>query len=302
MAITSHPRVSARTLWLNGAFRVMRHIADIVPIRAASMSAVNMVLALPIVVLTRGVTVETHTAGNLRIDTIVHRDVAQPECTILHIHGGGFVFGSTRTHRLLATELSRHCRSRVVLFDYRLLPEHSAQAALDDCLAAYLWARTTYPSAPLIVSGDSAGGNLMVSLLSRLENEELPMPLGAIGMSAWLDPDYVHEPAAARDSFFSLRFADRASRLAESTHIIRPLAGRLPHTPMMLQCGADEPLRPSNELLIERLTAAGVTAELHVWQKQSHVFQALAPHLPEAVQALETLAAFISALADPKPT
>ncbi len=293
---TSHPRVSERTRLMNIGFRVVRAIGDITPIHPVTMGAVNAVMAAPIVILSHRAQVEKNSLDGMRIDTVTHPDIVEPECTILHIHGGGFVFGSTRTHRLLASEMSRRCRARVVLFDYRLLTKHSMASALDDCLSAYRWTQTTYTLGPLVISGDSAGGSLMVSLLSRLQTDGLPGPLGAVGMSAWLDPDYVHQKGVTRDSLFSVRFADRAVLLAGHEYVIRPLESQLASTPLLMQCGADEPVRPGNETLVERLTEIEASASLHVWEDQPHVFQSLAPFVPEANDALDAVHAFITAL------
>ncbi|WP_169515288.1 alpha/beta hydrolase [Gordonia shandongensis] len=234
----------------------------------------------------------------MRVDVVVNPTVRSPERTILHIHGGGFVFGSTRTHRLLASELSKACRARVVLFDYRLMPEYSVSSAIADCMRAYEWAEATYPDHPLVVSGDSAGGNLMLSVLKRLVSAGRTLPMAAVGLSAWLDPDYVHEKGAPRDSFFSLRFADRAASLANPRDEILPLQSisALPPVPVLLQCGAEEPVLTSNRTLVDSLVELGTRAVLQAWEGQPHVFQMLAPFTPESVSALANVDEFLSSL------
>ena len=81
--------------------------------------------------------------------------------TILFFHGGGFMVGSTDDHLDLCGKLSRSAGCRVLSIDYRLAPEHIFPAALDDCIASYLWLIETGTSPSLIVPvGISAGGNL----------------------------------------------------------------------------------------------------------------------------------------------
>src|SRR5215510_8107103 len=76
---------------------------------------------------------------------------------VLYLHGGGYVIGSINTHRSLAGRLSRACRARVLVIDYRLAPEHPHPAAVDDSVAAYrsMLGQGLTP-ARIAVAGDSA--------------------------------------------------------------------------------------------------------------------------------------------------
>ncbi|MFF1598919.1 alpha/beta hydrolase fold domain-containing protein [Streptomyces mirabilis] len=64
-------------------------------------------------------------------------DGVTPDGTLLWFHGGFYVFGSARTSAGLASNVARRTRTRVILVDYRLAPEHPFPAAPDDALAAY---------------------------------------------------------------------------------------------------------------------------------------------------------------------
>jgi acetyl esterase/lipase len=57
---------------------------------------------------------------------------------ILYFHGGGYVFGSARTHRAMLARLSQLTGLRACLADYRLAPEHAFPAALEDALSVYI--------------------------------------------------------------------------------------------------------------------------------------------------------------------
>jgi len=59
---------------------------------------------------------------------------------VIYYHGGGFLFGSPRSHRTIATHLAKASGASVLSVDYRLAPEHPAPTAHDDSLAAYRWA------------------------------------------------------------------------------------------------------------------------------------------------------------------
>ena len=84
---------------------------------------------------------------------------------VLYLHGGGYVSGSPRTHRLITTQIALIAQARLLAVDYRLAPEHPYPAALADAWAAYWWL-LTQDIAPtdIIIAGDSAGGGLAVAL------------------------------------------------------------------------------------------------------------------------------------------
>src|SRR5512140_922332 len=107
---------------------------------------------------------------------------------ILYLHGGGYVVGSIRSHRELASRLSRAAAARVLLIDYRLAPEHPHPAAVDDATAAYRWllSRGISP-ARVAVAGDSAGGGLTVATLAALRDAGHPLPAAGVCLSPWVD-------------------------------------------------------------------------------------------------------------------
>lgn len=107
---------------------------------------------------------------------------------VLYFHGGGWVFGSINEYDHLCQYIARESGSVVVSVEYRLAPEHRYPAQLDDCLTATLhFIRTaadyTVDNSRIVVSGDSAGGNLTAAVCLRVsgleqESPELP-PLRA---------------------------------------------------------------------------------------------------------------------------
>ena len=66
----------------------------------------------------------------------------------------------------------------VLAIDYRLIPEHTRLNCVEDCQAAYRWIIENGPNglAPaesLLVSGDSAGGNLALILVAWARDQGL---------------------------------------------------------------------------------------------------------------------------------
>ena len=113
---------------------------------------------------------------------------ASKDHTILFFHGGGFMVGSTEDHLDLCGKLSHSAGCRVLSVDYRLAPEHIFPAALDDCIASYLWLIETGINPSLIIPvGISAGGNLILSMFMKLRATGIPLPRAAVCISPAVD-------------------------------------------------------------------------------------------------------------------
>src|ERR1700755_2178616 len=86
---------------------------------------------------------------------------------LLFFHGGGYCSGSILSHRRMVTEAGREARVRTLAVGYRLAPEHPFPAAHEDAMTAwrFLQKEGVAPN-HIAVGGDSAGGNLTVTLIN----------------------------------------------------------------------------------------------------------------------------------------
>ena len=103
----------------------------------------------------------------------------EARAVIVYYHGGGWVMGSLDEFDTLARKLVNATDAAVVLVDYRLAPEHPYPAAVEDAWAALKWVdrhveRIAGTAVPLIVAGDSAGGNLAAVVSQRAKREGGP--------------------------------------------------------------------------------------------------------------------------------
>ena len=223
--------------------------------------------------------------------------------TVLYLHGGGYVVGSIRTHRVLMADLSRASGSRVLGLDYRLAPEHPFPAAVDDTLAAYQWLLDEgQEPAKVAVAGDSAGGGLTVAALVQMRYLGLPMPGAAVCISPWVDMEGTGasmETRADADPMVKkegLEFmagtylGGRDPRAPLAAPMYADLGG-LP--PMLIQVGDSEVLLDDSTRLSENARNAGVEVQLNVWDDMIHVWHLFAPMLPEGRQALSQAGDFI---------
>jgi acetyl esterase/lipase len=95
----------------------------------------------------------------------------------------------TDAYRTLAVKLSKTAEgASVAILDYRLAHQHVFPAPLDDVYDGWETLLSLgYSPSDIIVFGDSAGGNLALSLGLRLRDEGREMPAGIIAVSPWAD-------------------------------------------------------------------------------------------------------------------
>jgi monooxygenase len=219
--------------------------------------------------------------------------------TLLYLHGGGFVGCSPRTHRPLTAAFARQ-GFRVFVPDYRLAPEHPFPAAIDDAVAAWRGLRQQH-AGPIALAGDSAGGNLALTLMLSLRDAGESLPAGAALFSPATDMtggSASIEGNADLDAMFDghglhhfadayLAGQDPAQPLASP---VRADLSGLP--PLLVHVGAQEALRDDSVRLAQSARAAGVQVQLRVWPTVPHVWQLLVM-VPEARESVREAAQFL---------
>ncbi|MCG6497804.1 alpha/beta hydrolase [Kitasatospora sp. A2-31] len=219
--------------------------------------------------------------------------------TGLYFHGGGYVYGSLRSHGAMVAEIARAARCRMFFVDYRRAPEHPFPAALDDAVAAYrsLLADGTAPE-DVVLTGDSAGGGLVLTTLLRLRDEGVPLPAAAACISPWTDltgSGETHRTLADQDPMISqhvvaLVTASYLAGTAPTTPYVSPLFGELTGLPpVLVQVGSREVMLSDAERFVAALRDAGCTGELEVWPGMVHVWHLHHARLDKARQAVARL-------------
>ncbi|MGO4298720.1 alpha/beta hydrolase [Leifsonia sp. RAF41] len=221
---------------------------------------------------------------------------------ILYFHGGAFVAGSAQSSLGLASEIARRVTMPVFSVDYRLAPEHPFPAALDDALAAYAGLLETGVAPERIgLFGESAGGNLVASLLLALKDSGLPMPASAVLVSPWtnlaltgrsVSTRGILDPALSEDALRA-RADQYAGPAALTDPRISPTFGDLTGLPpLLIQAG-------SNEILLDDALEFGVAAAaqevdvtIQITGGVPHVFPAFFAVLDEGSRALDEIARF----------
>ncbi len=248
------------------------------------------------------VTVEEATVAGVR-----GRWISAPESGArihVHVHGGAFMLGSSYGYRDLGARLARATQSRVFLPDYDLAPEVVFPAAFDQVVAVVTELAAT--GEELVLSGDSAGGNLALAAAVALAADGI-RPVAVVLMSPFGDLSLSGDSMTALESLdpISTRAAaEQAIALylggadpmdSRASAVFADLSG-LP--PLLVQVGSHEILLDDAVRITERARAAGVHAELQVSYQLCHVFQAFAYQFPEAQEAIDQVGAFVQARVD----
>lgn len=253
--------------------------------------------------LPRGTRIKPVADGDVRGLWISGRRSDPANGVVLYLHGGGFVFGSLRTHKHLVAALSGATRRPAFLVNYRRAPEHPFPAAADDALAAYRWLLSAGHSPESItVMGDSAGGHLVAGLLADLSRRRLPMPAAAVMFSPFLDltcAELADRDQVRRDPFVPPKralecgqsYAGGFSLTHTRLNVLRANKRRWP--PVLIQVGDTECLLGDSERMTESIRSAGVHCELQVWPGQVHVFPAFYPLIPEGRAAISYVGEFV---------
>ncbi len=244
-------------------------------------------------------------AGDIPLRFYDRRQTREAGPAVLFLHGGGFVIGDLEVYHALCTEIAWQLDLPVLSVDYRLAPEHPFPAAPDDCEAAARWLAGS-PAAlgrtvtGLVITGDSAGGNLTIVTTNALVNDPAAVPvivqapiypvaddvakhasLGLFGEGfmltkatmAWFTRQYAGDPADPRHT---------------------PMVGDCSDTPPTVLCTAGlDPLRDSGRAYAAHLIQQGTEVSYFEFPGVIHGFTTLRKAIPSGQADLD---AFLGAI------
>jgi acetyl esterase/lipase len=223
---------------------------------------------------------------------------------VLFLHGGSYIFGSVETsHIEMVASLAERTGREVVGIEYRLAPEHPYPAALEDALAAFdaLVASGTDP-AQIVLAGDSAGGNLALSLQLALRARNSAQARAALLISPWVDLSASRPSCRTADaidygqtSFLLQHARDFAGSVPLDDPRVSPINADLTGlAPLFVLVGGAERLFDECRELVELGRRAGVQAELCIAEDMPHNPPAMADLHPHAEQAFAKSALFVA--------
>lgn len=258
-----------------------------------------------------GVTYESIT-GSVQGLRAVPAD-ADESAAVLLIHGGGYVGGSSLTHRRLAGHLANAIGAPAFAVDYRLAPENRYPAQLEDVRAGYDWlVDSGVAPERIVIAGDSAGAALATALTIALRDDNQPRPGAVIAMSPYYDSEAVGASfdtntasdimagARGRDGIranIGMIITDESQRTSPHLSALRADVTGLP--PHYLCVGSGELLVDGVWRFAGMLREAGIPVEVEVAEGMQHIYPILAGRAPEADATLRAAAAFTARFVPP---
>ena len=235
---------------------------------------------------------------------------------ILYIHGGGFMMGSPKSHRTITSKFSEITGCAVLAIDYRLLPEYKHMACVEDCRSAYHWILENGPDGPgelrqLFIGGDSAGGNLSLSLSAWIRDNKLRTPEAVVALSPLTDCTFSGASIREKEDtdvmlkpimkvlnkmpgFMKSWWIAWAHRVRPANPVASPLLGDLSGLPpTLVQASEAEMLLDDARRYVYKACASGSPVVLQTWTDMVHVWQIFDPQLPQAAEAWEEIGKFL---------
>jgi acetyl esterase/lipase len=222
---------------------------------------------------------------------------------LVHVHGGGYVFAPGEAASREAILMAGFGKFKVISIDYRMPPDFPYPAAMDDAMAVWKEVIKTNDPKKMAIFGTSTGGGMTLAMVLRARTEGLPLPGATAPGTPWSDM------TKTGDTFFTNEKVDNilvsndgwlgdAAKLYANGHDLKdpqlsPVYGDLTGFPPTILTSGTRDLFLSNTVRVHRkLRQAGVIADLHVFEGQSHAQYAGDPDAPETREHFGELTAF----------
>src|SRR6516225_6901207 len=265
----------------------------------------NVVATLPELRERLGVKVEPTVIGGVKAYVVTPESIPEMNRNrlLVHVHGGGYVFSPGESGTREAILMAGYGRMKVVSVDYRMPPDFPYPAAMDDAMAVWKEiVKTTNPK-NIAIFGTSTGGGMTLAIVLRAEKEGLPLPAATAPGTPWSDM------TKTGDTYFTNEMVDNvlvsndgwlgdAAKLYANGHdlkdpMLSPVYGDFQGFPPTILTSGTRDLFLSNTVRVHRkLRQAGVVADLHVFEGQSHAQYAGDPDAPETKEHFGELTAF----------
>jgi acetyl esterase/lipase len=254
-----------------------------------------------------GVTVVPKILGGVRCYEVTPKFVSlrNRDRLILNLHHGGFIWGGGESGTEWAIELAGLMGYRVLVVDYRLLPDHPFPAALDDAVS--VWKEVIKATKPsnIAVLGGSAGGGLVLSLIQKVKSDHLPLPGAVVSISPSTadlsktgDSYYTNDGVdgtISYDGFWEAAHKLYANGRDLKDPLVSPLYGDFEgFPPTYLVTGTRDLFLSSTVRAQRKLLQAGVSTQLEVLEGLPHPGFLLVD-IPEVRDMYSHVAQFIDA-------
>lgn len=252
-----------------------------------------------------GASVAATELGGVPVLDIRPKNYSDDGSVVVFIHGGGWVTGSAPASRGFAARIADASGRRVISVDYTLAPKAQWPQVLDQVVAVYaaLLAQAI-PPGKIVVSGESAGGNIAAAGTLKLRDQRLPMPAALVLISPGLDflrksETYTSlraaDPVLYADASLDAAMRMYADPVDWGNPYVSPVYGDFSkgYPPVLLQLGTKERLLSDAVRLHQAVKMAGGSAELDIYEGMAHGFQSYMNDTPEQRAAFAEIRRYI---------
>ena len=246
---------------------------------------------------------DTFTAEILKAEDIQSKKV------VLQLHGGGFILGLQNMHRDIAQKYCKIIEGGITVTpNYRTAFEAPFPAGIMDCIETYKWLlEQGYNAKDIIVTGESSGGNFVLSLMLYLKDHGIELPGKAITISPVTDFHFETESChkykdicMIGNNFGGGRFDIAKFPYFENDNVnlsdpyLSPYFGDYSDfPPMLMQVGEREVLLDDTIRVAKKIKEAGGKVKVTIYPYMFHVFHALGK-LPETKKAWKEINEFLN--------
>lgn len=219
---------------------------------------------------------------------------------ILYLHGGGYVAGSLAYACGFGGILATTTNIRTLCVGYRLAPENTFPAALDDAFCSYSYLlEQGYKPENIVFVGESAGGGLSLCLAHFLKSKGMALPAGIVGISPWTDlkcSGLSYTENKKKDPSLKFEALGMYAKMYAEGQLDNPFVSPIygdftDFPPTLVFAGTYELLRDDACMLKERMDEKGVPCELILEEGMWHVYVLFG--IPESKEAIVKIKSFV---------
>ena len=205
---------------------------------------------------------------------------------ILYFHGGGFYLPTFKEHWPLTAALVEATGASLSMALYKVVPENDWKPATALADALYDKAREARDPAQIVLAGDSAGGNMALSLALRLRDAGKPLPGHVILFAPWLDVTLEDEAARAVEADDIMLAVDPLRQMGRwwagqrdpKAPLVSPLyADPAGLPPIAIFQGRHDIFVVDSHSFAANAAAKGADVKLYEYEGAPHVFMAITP-------------------------
>ncbi len=222
----------------------------------------------------------------------------------VYLHGGAYIFGGGMSGLSEAVLIASRVQIPVVAVDYRMPPDHPYPVPVEDVVRVYKSLIKSHPAASIAMGGSSSGGGLALATVHKLKSLQLTLPGALFIGTPWSDLTksgdslYVNEGIDRKIVTYD-GFITAAAKLYADGHDLKepglsPVYGDFSgFPPTMLVTGTRDLFLSLTVRVHRKMKAAGVIADLNVYEGLSHVEYFVVPDAPESIEAYSELEKFL---------